>query len=152
MLFDKRLFLKITLEILSNNIMARRLPPLNALRAFESAGRHMSMRKAAAELNVTPAAVSHQVKALEEYLGVPLFRRLNRALLLTSAAQKCLPGLTEGLDRLAEAMERLAGEDRAGIVTVSLPRRSPPNGWFPVSNGSPRHTRIWTCAFRRAWS
>ena len=101
--------------------MARRLPSLNALRAFEAAGRHMSMRKAAAELNVTPAAVSHQVKALEEYLGVPLFRRLNRALLLTSAAQKCLPGLTEGLDRLAEAMERLAGEDRAGIVTVSLP-------------------------------
>ena len=81
----------------------------------------MSMRKAAAELNVTPAAVSHQVKALEEYLGVPLFRRLNRALLLTSAAQKCLPGLTAGLDRMAEAMERLAGEDRAGIVTVSLP-------------------------------
>ncbi len=101
--------------------MARRLPPLNALRAFEAAGRHLSMSKAADELNVTPAAISHQVKALEEILGVPLFRRLNRALLLTTAAQKCLPGLTEGLDHLAEAMGRLAGEDRAGIVTVSMP-------------------------------
>jgi LysR family glycine cleavage system transcriptional activator len=55
--------------------MERRLPPLNALRAFEAAGRHLSLTKAAEELHVTPAAVSHQVKALEDYLGVQLFRR-----------------------------------------------------------------------------
>ncbi len=58
--------------------MNRPLPPLNALRAFEAAGRHLSFTKAAAELNVTPGAISHQVKALEELLKVPLFRRLTR--------------------------------------------------------------------------
>ena len=63
--------------------MARRLPPLNALRAFEAAARHLSFTRASRELNVTQAAISHQVKALEERLGVPLFRRLNRRLLLT---------------------------------------------------------------------
>ena len=60
--------------------MADRLPPLNALRAFEAAGRHLSFKKAAEELFVTPAAVSQQVKQLEDYLGTPLFRRLTRAL------------------------------------------------------------------------
>ena len=65
-------------------IMARRLPSLNAMRAFEAAARHLSFTRAADELNVTQAAISHQVKALEEELGVPLFRRLNRALLLTA--------------------------------------------------------------------
>ena len=58
----------------------RRLPPLNALKAFEVAGRHMSFSRAAEELNVTPAAISHQIKALETDLGVKLFRRLNRSL------------------------------------------------------------------------
>ncbi len=62
--------------------MARRLPPLNALRAFEAAGRHLSFTKAVDELYVTPAAISHPVKALEDYLGVQLFRRL-----LTDAGQ-----------------------------------------------------------------
>lgn len=99
--------------------MSRRLPPLNALRAFEAAGRHLSMSKAAEELHVTPAAVSHQIKALEAYLGVALFRRLNRALRLTEAGQACLAGVTDGFDRLAEAMARLADDDAGGIVTVS---------------------------------
>ena len=79
----------------------RRLPPLNALRAFESAARHLSLTRAAEELHVTPAAVSHQVKGLEAYLGVKLFRRANRALLLTDAGQACVPGLREGFDHLA---------------------------------------------------
>ena len=65
--------------------MARPLPPLNGLRAFEAAARHRSFTAAAAELNVTPAAVSHQVKGLEGFLGVPLFRRLHRGLVLTDA-------------------------------------------------------------------
>ena len=64
----------------------RRLPPLNALRAFEAAARHLSFTKAADELHVTPAAVSHQVKALEAHAGVRLFRRLNNGLALTEAA------------------------------------------------------------------
>ncbi|MFQ5545655.1 MAG: transcriptional regulator GcvA [Acidiferrobacterales bacterium] len=100
--------------------MERRLPPLNALRAFEAAGRHLSLTKAAEELHVTPAAISHQVKALEDYLGVQLFRRLNRALLLTDAGQACLPGLGEGFDRLAEAVtaSRTRDEHRALAVTV----------------------------------
>ncbi len=100
--------------------MERRLPPLNALRAFEAAGRHLSLTKAAQELHVTPAAISHQVKALEDYLGVQFFRRLNRALLLTDAGQACLPGLAEGFDRLAEAVtaSRVHDEHRALAVTV----------------------------------
>ena len=67
--------------------MTRPLPPLNALRAFEAAARHLSFKSAAKELNVTPAAVSHQVKALEDLLGVPLFHRLTRALRLDEAAE-----------------------------------------------------------------
>ena len=62
--------------------MLRRMPPLGALRAYEAAARHLSFTLAAEELNVTPSAISHQVKALERWLGVPLFRRFNRALAL----------------------------------------------------------------------
>lgn len=101
--------------------MERRLPPLNALRAFEAAARHLSLTRAAEELHVTPAAVSHQVKGLESYLGVKLFRRVNRSLLLTDAGQACLPGLHEGFDRLAEAMEAARAEDENGPFTVTVP-------------------------------
>ena len=80
--------------------MANRLPPLNALRAFEAAARHLSVKKAAVELNVTPAAVSHQIRMLEDYLGVQLFHRYNRALELTDAARASLPKLREGFDCL----------------------------------------------------
>ena len=79
------------------------LPPLNALRAFEAAARHLSFKKAAEELNVTPAAVSHQIKTLEEFVGQPLFRRLTRALLLTDAGQRALPFLRDGFENLAAA-------------------------------------------------
>ena len=100
--------------------MARRLPPLNALRAFESAGRHLSFTKAAAELNVTPAAVSHQVKALEELLEVPLFRRLTRALRLTDAGQAALPTISQGLDKLAQGVEQMRAHCERGVLTVSV--------------------------------
>ena len=100
--------------------MARRLPSLNALRAFEAAARHLSFTRAAHELNVTQAAISHQVKALEERLGVRLFRRLNRALLLTDAGQGYLPPLREAFDRLAEATDRVAARDAGGALTVSV--------------------------------
>ena len=88
--------------------MGRHLPPLNALRAFEAAARHLSFSRAAAELHVTPAAVSHQVKALEDWLGVRLFRRFTRGIALTDAGHAYLPGLTEGFDRLAETTDRVA--------------------------------------------
>ncbi|MCH7943436.1 MAG: transcriptional regulator GcvA [Proteobacteria bacterium] len=99
--------------------MSRRLPPLNALRAFEAAARHLSVSKAARELNVTPAAVSHQVKALEEFLGIALFRRLNRALMLTDAGQTILPGLRDGFDHLAQAVGKLADQRDGNTLTVS---------------------------------
>lgn len=99
--------------------MARRLPPLNALRAFESAARHLSFTKAAEELNVTQAAVSHQIKGLEEWLGLPLFRRANRALILTEAGQSYLPSVRDAMDMLTQATERLFRRDSAGTLTIS---------------------------------
>src|SRR5688572_6476942 len=99
--------------------MPARLPPLNALKAFEAAARHLSVKKAAAELSVTPAAVSHQIKALEEYLGVQLFHRQSRALELTEAARACLPKLREGFDNLAQAVERLRAHKGGGTLMVS---------------------------------
>ena len=100
--------------------MYTRLPPLNALKAFEATARHLSVKKAAAELSVTPAAVSHQIKALEEYLGVQLFLRHNRALELTDAARACLPELRDGFESLARAVERLrAFKGGGGMLTVS---------------------------------
>lgn len=101
------------------NAVGRRLPPLNALRAFEAAARHLSFVQAARELHVTPAAISHQVKALEEFLGVALFHRGGRGLELTGAARACLPRLSEGFDRIAEAVERLRAEADAATLTVS---------------------------------
>lgn len=100
--------------------MSIRLPPLNSLRAFEAAARHLSFKKAAEELHVTPAAISHQVKALEDYLGVQLFRRLTRALELTQAAQGFLPKLREGFDSLAEAVADLSEKGMAGSLTVGV--------------------------------
>ncbi|MFQ5785877.1 MAG: transcriptional regulator GcvA [Alphaproteobacteria bacterium] len=100
--------------------MTRRLPPLNALRAFEAAARHLSFTRAAQELNVTQAAISHQVKALEDRLGVLLFRRINRALLLTDAGQAYLPPVRDAFDRLAEATARLHAQDSRGALTVSV--------------------------------
>jgi len=98
----------------------RRLPALNALRAFEASARHLSFTRAADELAVTPAAVSHQVKALEDLLGVTLFRRTKRALLLTDEAQAVLPGIRDGFERLLAAVEQLGAVGKTGVLTVSL--------------------------------
>ncbi len=100
--------------------MPRHLPPLNALRAFEAAARHLSFTKAAEELHVTPAAISHQVKALEEQLGLPLFRRLTRGLALTDEGRFYLPRLTEAFDRLAEATAQVRPRGLTGTLTVSV--------------------------------
>lgn len=86
--------------------MIRPWLPLNALRAFEAAARHESFTRAAIELCVTPAALSHQVKALEERLGAALFRRLPRGLALTDEGQALLPVLRDSFDRIAELLQR----------------------------------------------
>jgi LysR family glycine cleavage system transcriptional activator len=101
--------------------MKSRLPPLHALRAFEAAARHLSFKKAAEELHVTPAAVSQQIKALEAHLGVALFRRLTRALELTDAGQAMLPKLQEGFDSLAAAVERTRRHAGGGVLSVCAP-------------------------------
>jgi LysR family glycine cleavage system transcriptional activator len=100
--------------------MPRRIYPLNALRAFEASARHQSFVKAAEELSVTPAAVSHQVKKLEEYLGLPLFHRQPRGLLLTKTGQILLPELGEVFLRLDKAMERVIDSDSRGTLTLSV--------------------------------
>jgi len=100
----------------------RRLPPLNAVRAFEAAARHLSFTKGAAELHVTQAAVSHQVKALEEHLSVKLFRRIDRALLLTDEGQEYFRVVRDAFDRLDEAtMRLLAGDARQTLTISTLP-------------------------------
>ena len=96
-----------------------RLPPLNAVRYFEAAARHLSFTKAADELNVTHGAISHQVKALEEWLGVPLFRRLNRALALTEAGQAYRVPVREALERLADGTRAVRARSGSGALTVS---------------------------------
>src|SRR5438874_2319998 len=100
--------------------MIYRLPPLNALRVFEAAARHLSFKEAANELSITQAAVSHQIKSLEEYLGVELFRRAGRGVQLTEAARACLPKLREGFESLAAAVEtiRERAEDLARHVLL----------------------------------
>ena len=77
---------------------SRKLPSLNALRAFEAAARHLSFTRAAEELHVTQAAISHQVRTLEEQLDLMFFRRANRGILLTDAGQELLPTVTDALD------------------------------------------------------
>lgn len=83
--------------------MSDALPPLTALRAFEAAARHLSFAKAAQELNVTPAALSFQIKSLEQHLGTPLFHRLNRAVALTDMGRTLAPGLADGFDAIRQA-------------------------------------------------
>jgi LysR family glycine cleavage system transcriptional activator len=97
----------------------RRLPPLNALRAFEAAARHMNFSRAADELSVTPGAVSQQIQNLEDYVGGALFKRTPKGLLLTDAAQTALPALREAFDRLGEAASLLTAPVDGRRVTVS---------------------------------
>lgn len=100
----------------------RRLPPLNALRAFESAARHLNFSRAADELSVTPGAVSQQIQNLEDYVGAPLFKRTPKGLLLTDAAQTALPALREAFDRLAEAASMLtAAVDGRRLTLTAAP-------------------------------
>jgi LysR family transcriptional regulator, glycine cleavage system transcriptional activator len=99
--------------------MNNHLPPLSALRAFETAARHMSFSKAADELHVTPAAVSHQIHALEEDLGVKLFHRMNRSIELTASARVLLPGLSEAFAGIQSSVRRLRAHNDTGTLTVT---------------------------------
>ena len=100
--------------------MARQSPPLKALKAFEAAARNLSFTEAAKELFVTQAAISHQVKALENFLGVKLFRRLNRGLMLTDQGQAYLPAVRRAFDLIQDATEQVMESDEDGTLTVSV--------------------------------
>ena len=99
--------------------MLRRLPPLNALKAFEAAARHESFTRAAEELCVTQGAVSHQVKALEAELGIKLFNRERQRLIITEAGREYLTVLRDSFDRIAVGTERLIQRQSSGVLTVS---------------------------------
>lgn len=99
--------------------MSDRLPPLTALRAFDAAARHMSFAEAAAELNVTPAALSFQIKSLEAHLGAPVFRRLNRAVELTEAGRMLAPGVSDGFAALSAAWRNTQRLSDNSTLTVT---------------------------------
>ena len=96
-----------------------RLPSLNGLRAFEAAARHLSFTAAATELNVTQTAISHQIRRLEEELGIRLFVRQNRSLALTPEARDYLPGIRAAFNDLRLATDRLTRKDNDHVLTVS---------------------------------
>lgn len=99
--------------------MTARLPSLNGLRAFEAAARHLSFTLAASELNVTQTAISHQIRRLEEELGIRLFIRQNRALALTPEARDYLPGVRAAFNDLRLATDRLLRKDEDKVLTIS---------------------------------
>ncbi len=96
-----------------------RLPPLNSLRAFECAARHLSFTKAAEELHVTPGAISQQIRVLEEFLDTRLFKRRNRLIVLTDEGQICLPLVSEGFASLTEAVEAVRKYGSNDPLTIS---------------------------------
>jgi len=100
--------------------MKRSLLPLNALRAFDAASRHMSFKQAADDLSVTPAAISQQIRSLEDFLGVDLFRRTNRSLVLTEAAQLSLAPLKEAFEHMEEAVDILTDSKKSNVLKVSV--------------------------------
>src|SRR5258708_11236092 len=99
--------------------MARQLPPLNALKGFEAAARSESFTRAAEELCVTQGAVSHQVKSLEETLGLKLFNRERQRLIITDAGREYLNVVRDALDRIAAGTERVLQRQNSGVLTVS---------------------------------
>ncbi|MBJ6759167.1 transcriptional regulator GcvA [Myxococcaceae bacterium JPH2] len=97
----------------------RDLPPLSALRAFEAAARHLSFKKAAEELSVTPTAISHQVRQLEEWLGLQLFERQVRRVALTREGRELFPSLREGFDTLVRGIDAIRAAPRQEVLTLS---------------------------------
>ncbi|NVK40321.1 MAG: transcriptional regulator GcvA [Oceanospirillaceae bacterium] len=117
--------------------MNRRLPPLNLLRGFEAAARHLSFTRAAEEMHITQAAVSQQIKTLEEYLGVPLFQRMTRKLRLTEEGRVLLPVVQEAFEHIAVTVAALGSEERKRTLTVGLEPS------FGANWVSPRLGRFW---------
>ena len=97
------------------------LPPLNSLRAFESAGRHLSFSKAAEELSVTPGAISQQIRGLEDFLEIKLFKRRNRSIVLTDAGQIFLPLLSDGFSSISEAVDTVRKSQCDHPLTITAP-------------------------------
>ena len=100
--------------------MVRDLPPLNSLRAFEAAARRLSFTRAAEELGVTQAAISHHVRVLEDRLGFRLFRRLNNGLLLTEKGEAYLPSVRQAFDVLCEGTDAVQGHGESQVLTLSV--------------------------------
>jgi LysR family transcriptional regulator, glycine cleavage system transcriptional activator len=100
--------------------MSYRLPPLNGLRAFEASARHLSFKRAADELCVTPGAISQQVKSLEASIGVKLFRRLPRGLLLTAAGENYLPWISRAFHAISEATDNIAPELKGRRLCLAI--------------------------------
>ncbi|MDH3761802.1 MAG: transcriptional regulator GcvA [Gammaproteobacteria bacterium] len=97
----------------------KRLPPLKSLQAFEAAGRHLSFTEAANELNVTPGAISQQIRVLEDFLEVKLFKRLNRLIVLTDDGHLFLPFIRNGFEQFAEAVASLREKSSQGPLTIT---------------------------------
>lgn len=97
-----------------------RLPPLNSLKCFESAARHGSFNKAAQELNVTPSAISHQIKGLESFLGIELFRRTKRKVILTDAGASYIKPIKQVFQKLEQATADLMSEQHAGSLRLAV--------------------------------
>src|SRR5690349_23305972 len=95
------------------------MPPLSSLRAFEAAARHLSLTRAAAELHVTPGALSHQIRGLEELIGVKLFERRVRAIALTAAGKQLYPGLQTGFGQIRDALESFEAAGQPDVLVVS---------------------------------
>ncbi len=117
--------------------MSRRLPPLNALRAFDAVSRHGRVARAAEELHVTPSAISHLLKRLEHDLKVRLFQRAGRGLVLTTAGHRFAIGVQEAFTRLAQSVEEVCAEVEMGTLTVSL------RPHFALKWLTPRLSRFW---------
>ena len=108
------------IRLIGKLLMQRRLPPLSALRAFEATSRLLSAKKAAEELFVTPAAISHQIKALEEYLDLKLFKRQNRQLLLTEAGLRYAASLQKVFDHLFDETQEVMKFKEKNYLTISV--------------------------------
>ena len=129
--------------------MLRRLPPLNAIKAFEAAARSESFTRAAEELNVTHGAVSHQVKALESTLGIRLFNRERQRLVITEAGREYLAVVRDALDRIAAGTQRLVERQSSGVLTISTSPDFAANGSYTDSVGLRSVIRRSICGSRQ---
>ncbi|CAE6889283.1 Transcriptional regulator [Vibrio sp. B1FLJ16] len=129
--------------------MSRRLPPLNSLRVFEAAARHLSFTRAAEELFVTQAAVSHQIKALEEFLSLKLFRRRNRSLLLTEEGQSYFLDIKDIFTSIAEATDKVLERSEKVRLPSACHQVLRFSGWSPVWRTLMLRNRTSMCVSKR---